>query len=282
MYTGITDSTQGGGYTPKTGPAVFDFLGVNPSSDLIQEWIGRDNVQEPNYDLTQNLNGQTVRPIHIWLRTRDSNVVTKFILNVGQDDAIAKSGNWQIITTTGSVVWAKKDGQLKPEFADHKPLKVGEAELITFIQKLINFKVSSGDDFYKQMVNLKQDVTSLYNASYTGLNNLAKWSQENNKALISVLTVRKKDVAQTDGTVTSKFYQSVCDSPKVWLHGIAINDWVKDNIKQKYEESLVVKPGETKAYPIIKDLFTYELQPFKEEDCVNYVPQNPESDGWSS
>lgn len=281
MYTGTSESSnQGGGYSPKTGIASFNFLGVNPTADQIKAWTGRETVTEPNYDLTQNLNSQTVRPLHFWVKSPEADVITRFIVNVGSEPAIAKSGNYQVITSTGGVVWAKKDGAIKEEFLNHKPLTVGEAEVIMFVQKLINFKTSSGEDFYKQMVTLQQDAGSLYAGNYKGLNSLATWSVEHNKMIIMPLTVRKKDVAQADGSVVAKTYQSICDNPKTWFHGTEVTDWVKNAIKTNYEGSLVVNPGATQAYPIIKDLFTYDLQNFKEEDCVNYVPANP-TGGWN-
>lgn len=303
MYTGTSESSAtGGGYSPKTGITAFNLLGVNPTADQIKAWTGRETVTEPNYDLTQDLNQNTVRPVHVWVCSPVADVTTRFIINVGQNPAVTKNGNHQIIASNGSVTYAKdKFGVVKEEFANHKPLVTGEAELIAFIQKLINFKTSSGEDFYGQMVKLGQDAASLYNGNYTGLNNLAKWATDNNKMIVAPLTVRKKDVAQSDGSVVTKTYQSFCDNLKVWFHcGEALDwtesgfdlvegvlkakntkvGWYKQAIKNNYEESLVVKAGATQAYPIIKDLFTYDLQNFKEEDCVNYVPANP-TGGWN-
>lgn len=303
MYTGTSEAPQGGSgnYTPKTGVTAFNLLGVNPTAEQIKAWTGRETVTEPSYDLTQDLNQNTVRPIHVWVHSPAADVTTRFIINVGQNPDIAKSGNHQVCTSTGGVVWAKKDGVIKPEFVDHKPLVIGEAEIIILIQKLINFKTSLGEDFYKQMVALKQDVASLYAGNYAGLNNLAKWTTENNKMFVAPLTVRKKDIAQPDGSVVTKTYQSFCENSKTWFHCGETLDWTesgfdlvegvlkakntkvgwyKQAIKNNYEESLVVKAGATQAYPIIKDLFTYDLQNFKEEDCVNYVPANP-TGGWN-
>lgn len=281
MYTGTSESSnQGGGYSPKTGIAAFNLLGVNPTADQIKAWTGRETVTEPSYDLTQNLNGQTVRPVHFWVNSPEADVTTRFILNIGTDPDIAKSTNYQVCTSTGGVVWAKKEGVVKEEFVNHKPLTVGEADLILFIQKLINFKSSSGEDFYGQMVKLGQDAASLYAGNYKGLNSLAKWATENSKSIVMVLTVQKKPVAQADGSVVSKEYQSICANPRTWFHGAEVTDWYKDAIKKNYEASLVVGPGQTQAYPIIKQLFTYDLQSFVEEDCVNYVPANP-TGGWN-
>jgi len=281
MYSGTSESNQGGGYSPKTGITAFNLLGVNPTAEQIKAWTGRESVTEPNYDLTQDLNQNTVRPIHVWLHSPAADVTTRFIINIGNNPEIKKSGNYQVISSNGSVTYAKDSfGVMKEQFKDHKPLVIGEVELIIFIQKLINFKTSSGEDFYKQMVTLKQDAASLYAGNYTGLNNLAKWATENNKSIVMVLTVQKKPVTQTDGSIVSKEYQSICANPKTWFHGAEVTDWYKDAIKKNYEASLVVGPGQTQAYPIIKHLFTYDLQNFKEEDCVNYVPANPNG-GWN-
>lgn len=282
MYAGTTTQNTGGGYIPKTGLTSFQFLGVNPTQQQIADWTGRENVAEPNYDLTENLSNHMVRPIHLWLHSPEAGVTSRIIINIGSESAIAKSGNYQVCTTTGSVVWAKKDGQVKPEFADHKPLCIGEADLISFIQKLTNFNQKSGENFYQQMVEFKQDAQSLYNASYTGLNALAQWAKANGKQIVMPLTVQEKEVVKEDGTTVVKNYQIINQDSKTWYHGLTVDPWMINSLKKNYEASLVVGVGQTQAYPIVKNLFTYELQDFKKEDCVNAIPDNPSGNsGWN-
>ena len=190
MFTGTKEGNSTGSYL-KTGLTSLTFLGVNPTAEQIQQWTGRDNVQPQVYDLTKDYNQKDVRPINVWLKNDD--VTVNFRINIGSEEAIAKSGNYQVCTSTGAVVWAKAGGQLKPEFTDHKPLKIGEAELIEFISRLINFDQKSGENLYEQMTKLGVDAASLYNASYTGMNKLAAWTQEKAKNICMVLVVREKD-----------------------------------------------------------------------------------------
>lgn len=272
MFTGTKEGNTTGGSYLKTGLSSFSFLGVNPSAEQISKWTGRENVQQPSYDLAKDFNQNDVRPINIWLKNDD--VVVNFRINIGNVDAIAKSGNYQVCTSTGAVVWAKQGGSLKPEFADHKPLKVGEAELIEFISKLINFDQKSGENLYLQMTSLGVDANSLYNANYTGMNKLAAWSQEKAKHIVMCLVVREKDALDENGSTITKRYQAVANDSKTWFHG-QVTDWAEKKLLERYEKSLEVGAGQTQAYPIIKDLFTIAYQDFKREDCFNAVPDNP-------
>lgn len=273
MFTGTKEGQQQGSYL-KTGLSTFTFLGVNPTAEQIQAWTGRDNVQPQTYDLVKDYNQIDVRPVNIWLKNEDD-VTVNFRINIGNTDQIAKSGNYQVCTSTGGIVWAKKAGVIKPEFADHKPLKVGEADLIEFISKLINFDQKSGENLYTQMTALGVDATSLYNASYSGMNKLATWSQEKAKQISMVLVVREKDTLDENGNTNVKRYQGVANDSKTWFHG-KVTDWAENKLLERYEKSLEIDAGQTKAYPIIKDLFTIKYQDFKREDCFNAVPDNPQ------
>jgi len=273
MFTGTKTGNSNGSYL-KTGLTAFTFLGVNPTAAQIEEWTGRENVQDPNYDITDDYSREhQVRPINIYLKNEDG-LVVNFRINVGQDDAIAKSGNYQVCTSTGTVVWAKKGGVVKPEFADHKPLKIGEADVINFIAKLINFDYKSGENLYNQLTEQGVDVVSLYNASYKGMNQLAAWAAENGKLISMVLVVREKDVVGTDGNTTTKNYQGVSGASETWFSG-PVTDWAEKKLLERYEKSLEVGAGQTQAYPLIKDLFTIKYQDFNKADCFNNVPNNP-------
>lgn len=196
MFEGTkTGNTTGGGSYLKTGLSSMKFLGVNPTAAQINEWQDRDNATEQNYDLGKDYDGvNDVRSLNIWVKNDD--VVTSFRINLGMEDDIAASGNYQVCTSDGSVVWAKNKVDdvltLKPEFADHKPLKVGEADLIQFISKVINFERKSGKNLYAQMATNKTDLVTLFNGDYSGMNKLAAWCNENDKQVVMVLCVREK------------------------------------------------------------------------------------------
>jgi len=271
MFTGTKQGGQTGNYL-KTGLTAFKFLGVNPTVSQIEDWTGRDNVQEPNYDLAEDFNQKTVRPVHIWLKNDD--VTVHFRLNIGTDDAIAKSGNYQVCTSTGSIIWAKTAGQVKPEFVDHKALKVGEADWIDFVSRLINFDQKSGENLYSQMTQLGLDVQSLYDGKNKGANELAAWAGEKDKKISMVLVVTEKDGTDANGNPTTKRYQNIATDSNTWFHG-EVTDWAEAKLLERYQKSLDVGTGQTQAYPIIKALFTIKYQDFKKEDCYNTVPDNP-------
>lgn len=276
MYTG-TKKESSGNYSPKTGLSTFQFIGINLSKEKIEALTGRELSVEPNYNLQQDLNQHSVRPIHVYYKHNELGLV-KSIFQIGSDAHIAQSGNYQVVTTSGSVVWAKKDGQVKPEFADHLPLKIGEADLITLISKIINFDTTSGQNIYQQMTNLKQDAKSLFEGIYSGFDLLAKWVEDNNKFITLPLTVKQVKTEQEDGTILVQNKQRVSPDPSLYFHG-EFTQWMAESLKKRYEKSLVVGPGQTKAYPLIKDYFTYEYQDFQLESCVNYVPELP-TQGW--
>jgi hypothetical protein len=280
MFTGT--KTGGGDYL-KTGLTGFQFLGVNPTAAQIGVWTGREDVKDPNYDIVDDYNKEhQVRNINIWLKNIDA-VVTNFRIQVSLDEAIANSGNYQVCTSNGSVLWAKSGGVVKPEFAGHKALKIGEADWIQFVAKLINFDYKSGENLYQQLVDQKLDVDSLYAGNYTGVNNLVKWAAENDKLIAMVLVVREKDVMDDKGNQVTRQYQAVASASETWFHGLP-NDWAEGKLLERYEKSLEVGVGQTKAYPIIKELFTIKYQPFSKAECFNLIPNNPEiaSATWNS
>lgn len=276
MFTGTRTGNEIGGSYLKTGLSAFTFLGVNPTAQQIETWTGRDNVNEPNYDVTKDFSEREVRPINFWLKNADG-VTVNFRINVGSAEAIAKSGNYQVCTTTGQVLWAKAHGAVKPELEDHKPLKVGEADLIMFIAKLINFDTKSGDNLYSQMAANKVDVDSLFKGDYSGMTKLAAAYSQNHVSM--VLVVREKEALDASGSAITKHYQGVSSAPETWFSG-EVTDWAKNKLLSRYEKSLEVGPGQTKAYPLIADLFTIEYMPFDKAQCFNNVPDNPEVATW--
>ena len=275
MFTGTKEGQQTGGSYLKTGLSSLTLLGVNPTAQQIQDWTGRDNVNEPNYELAKDFNENEVRPVTFYLKN-DEGTVVNFRINVGNADAVAKSGNYQVCTSTGAIVWAKTGGAIKPEFEDHKPLKIGEADLITFISKLINFDTKSGENLYAQLVSQGVDANTLFGGNTKGLEKLAKWATENHKKIAMVLVVREKEALDQNGNNVTKQYQGVANASETWFHG-DVTDWAENKLLERYEKSLEIGAGQTKAYPLIKDLFTIKYQDFKKEDCFNAVPDNPVS-----
>ena len=282
MFTGTKENSSVN-YL-KTGLSSFQFLGCNPSASQIEEWTGRENVADPNYDIQDDYSRENqIRPLNLYFKN-DDDVVVNFRIDIGNNPDIKKSGNYQVCTSTGSVVWAKASGSAtpKPEFVDHKPLVIGEATLIEFISKFINFDTRSGENLYQQLVEQKLDAASLYSGDFSGMANLAKWGTEKNKRITMLLMVKEKPGVDNNGNPVTKRYQVVSSEPQTWFHG-DVTDWAEGKLRERYEKSLQVGPGQTQAYPLVKDMFTIKYQSFVKEDCLNSVPDNPTvtTGGWN-
>lgn len=259
---------QGAGqYQIYTGLENFQFLGVNPNKQQLEEWQGREISFDPSYDVVQDQNGNNQRPLHIWLKG-DTVGVQRFILNIGDKQPTTQSGNYQVITSNGSIVWAKASGstEVKPEFANHKPLVTGEAALITFVQRLVSFDRNSGEDFYTQMQQLKQDASTVFNGDYSGLNNLAKMMDGTYITLPMV--VKDKDEATQDGGVVTKQRMSIGTTQynldKVMFSG-KVSEWAKSQFSKNV----------TADTNLLKGMYTVDLVPFNRDTVLNNVPNNP-------
>ena len=276
MFTSKTSNATGGSYL-KTGLASFQLLGVNPTAAQIEEWTGRENVQEPNYEIKDDFNKEhKVRPLVFYLKNTEGDVV-RYRTEVSKDPRITKGGNFQVCTSNGSVVWAKASGSpdVKPEFTDHKALCIGEEDLIAFVGRLINFDYKNPDgNLYAEMNAAGITIDNLYAGNYKGLNAAGKWGMENDKHIVMMMMINEGDGLDKDGNTVTKSYQEVCGRSELWFSG-EVNDYVLDKVKTLYEKSLEVAPGATQAYPLIKGFFTYKYQDYKKDDCVNNVPTNP-------
>jgi hypothetical protein len=279
MFTSKSgNSAQSGSYL-RTGLASFQLLGVNPTATQIQEWTGRDNVQEPNYDLKEDYSKEhMVRPLTFYIKNTEGDVA-RYKLEISKDPKITKGGNFQVCTSNGSIVWAKAKGstEVKPEFADHKPLCIGEEDLINFVGRLINFDYKDPDgNLYKEMAKAGVTIEALYNGDYKGINAVGKWGQENNKYIIMLMTVSESQGLDKDGNSVTKTYQEICNKSETWFSG-EVTDYALNKLENAYEKSLDVAPGATQAYPLVKHLFTYKYQEFDRAACVNAVPSNPQA-----
>ena len=276
MFTSREGNSGGGSYL-KTGLASFQLLGVNPTAAQIEAWTGRTNVQEPDYSIKDDFSKEhQIRPLTFYMKNEHGDVA-QYRLNISKDPRITKGGNFQICTSNGSIVWAKASGQpdVKPEFVDHRPLSIGEEELINFVGRLINFDYKNPDgNLYKEMEKAGVTAQKLYDGLYDGLNAVGKWGAENDKFIIMMMAVSEKDGTDKDGNAVTKNYQQLVGKSELWFSG-EVSKYSLDKAKELYEKSLEVAVGAEKAYPLIKDFFTYEYQDFKKEDCVNAVPNNP-------
>jgi hypothetical protein len=267
--------TGSGEYVKYTGLENFKFLGVNPNKQQLEAWQGREITFDPTYDLVSDPTGNNQRPLHLWFKG-DTVGVQRFILNIGNTPAISKSGNYQIITSTGNITWAKASGstEVKPQFVDHKPLTQGEAALITFVQRLVSFDRNSNEDFYTQMQELKQDAASVYNGNYDGLNQLAKDMADT--YVVLPMVVKDKDEAGLDGNIVTKSRMSI-GATQYNLDKVMFSGKVSDWAKSRFMENVTTDPN------LLKGMYSVDLVPFNRDTVMNNVPSNPSTAGdWNS
>lgn len=273
MYNGVNESK---GNQPEfyTGLESFQFLGVNPTKEELEKWLGREVTWDLNYDTKVNTyDNQTIRPIQVWLKGETVEPM-KFYLNIGNEPSVTANGNYQVITTSGQVVWAKESGktEVKPEFANHRALVSGEADLITFVQRLLGWNKNSTGDFMGQMQDQKNDAASLFAGNYTKMNELAKWSIAEDKWVSLPLAVTEKEVQTESGSTILKKTQVIPFSSrnlsKVMFSG-KVSDWAKGKFKETIEKES--KDGRV----FIKGDYTVDFMPFDKTKSLNNIPANP-------
>lgn len=264
MYAGENQGLQVD-YTPFTGLDTFKVVAVNPTTEQLKVLYGKDDLNPVNYDLGQDLNGDSVRPLVIYVKGIESGVLQQLRLNIGNKPAVSKSGNYQVITSTGQVVWAKASGavDVKPEFTNHRGLVAGESDLITFVQKCVNFSTQSGEDFMAQMQGLKQDAASVYAGDYSGMQKLVDWMAANNKTVVLALTVKEVEVDGVKKDRQRVAYKRNNLNKMMW-HGV-----VNDYCKTRLQSTITADPE------LITNFVTVELMRFDKSKCLNNVPANP-------
>lgn len=255
MYSGTTKKR---GYL-KTGLHSLVFKGVNLTKDEIKERFNVELDKEPDYNIkTDNFGNDVIRSV-VYLAGSNGEMY-RMNLNIGDSANKAKSGNYEIITSTGSIVWAgKKIGdevQIKSEFENHKPLNIGEGDWITFVQRLVSFDSRSGANFYDEMTEFGQTSENIFKDKLQNINN----SDLIGRTIIILLAVRQTE---------DKSYQEVVTNRKTWFSGTEVTDWHINRLKETQEKETV--GGNT----LCKNLFTYEPMNFNKDLCFNNVPSTP-------
>lgn len=261
-----------------TGLESFKLLGVNPTKEQISQWQGRDANYEPNYDLVQDNKGQMVRPFHVWFNGETVGPM-RIILNIGNSKPSYETGNYQIVTTHGDIVWAKAKGEAnpKPEFADHRPLVTGESDLLTIVMSFLKadgLKFEGDQDFSTQVASLKQDATAVYAGDYSGWNKLAAWTNENNLFVSMPVGVKERDVVLDNGSTVTRSNMTIpyrtLNLSKIMFSGPA-NEWAEGKLTERV----------TKDPDLIKIPFTVKFMKYDKSKTLNNIPSNPSTSDWS-
>lgn len=278
MYTGTQENSTST-WSLKTGLAEFQLLGFNPSKSQIEEWQGRELPFDVSYDIREDLSGNQVRPLSIYLKGPD-NIIEKVTINIGLHTNVAReSGNTQFVNYLGQFRYANSLEELEqkyPTFGKARPAREGEHELFTFIQRLVRYKATAeGANFLQDNENAGITNEAIYNGDYTGLNKLAEYANEKNLHVIMLLGV--KETKNDDGTF--KHRQSIVFKPELIFtsYGKGVTDWHKNRLIEENTQK------QNAGYTLTNLLFTVNYQDFKKEDCINNIPNNPTAaaPGWA-
>ncbi len=262
MYQGTRTTTSRPSFF--TGLAALQFKGINLSSKQMEERLGWKPEMEPSYaKVTSQFTGAVQQPATIFLHEPENGVTVRFTINVEGTPYKSSKGNYQVCTKAGSVVWAGNGSSgelvLKPEFAQHRPLVKGEAELITFVQRLIDYstKFEGDQEWLPQMESNKQDAATVFNGDFSGYEDLYQYATEKDLRIIMPLTVREND---------GKFYQGVNENSRTWFSGKVVSSWHIGALEK------AEKKEAANGNSLFKNLSTYSFQIFKKEDCFNAIP----------
>ena len=277
MYAGTNTNTTQPSWTVKTGLAEFELLGFNPTKQQIEEWQGRELPFEVSYDIREDLSGNPVRPLNVYVKGPD-NLIEKFTINIGLHSNVAReSGSTQFVNYLGQFRYAKSLHELVekyPTFGEARPAREGEHELFTFIQRLVRYKASSEDaNFIADNEAAGITNEAIYNGDYSGLNKLTEYAQEKRYKVILLLGV--KETTGEDGK--NKYRQVIVFKPELVFtsYGKGVTKWHKDRLQEEFENKKAA------GYNLTNFLFTIDyhaVEPgeFDKSICLNNVPNNPQ------
>jgi len=265
---GGTATPSSNSYLPKTGLAAFKVVAINPSKDEISTLLGREWPFDVDYSVTE-LNGVRVRPVQIWVHSEEADVTEPLRFYVGTNEKVAQSGSKRFINAKGQFRYAKDASELDPAWGVVRPALEGEFELYSFIQRLIRYKPSSSEaSFLKDAQENRITVTDLFNGDFSGMRALKNYFDEHKCSIGLLLAARPKQKQDDEGNVKTYYRQTIISKPDAFftLFRPEITDYQVNKLKEIYNESV------DRGYPLTNDLFTFTLQEFRQEDCVNNAP----------
>lgn len=259
-----------------TGITNVKVLGINPTQEQLAEILGdADKASKFNtdYNKGESYNGDTVRPVCIWVTDYEENVSpTLFTIELGDKEHLAQSGSKRIINNYLQTTWSNSVASVTSNekmswFSDTgiRVARIGEVNYYTFIATLVRYDLQGEKSFNNFLTDNKLDFDSVYEGNFEGLRGLVNFANNNDMVLAMPFIVRKKE--DENGVV---FRQQVLSNPEVWYRSTIDGDidWVVNNFKEK----CLAKDAE--GYPITQKLYTYEFTKFSEDKCVNAEPEN--------
>lgn len=266
--------------TPITGLAVVKPLFVNPTNEDYKRLTGKDLPYTLEYVVKENsnINNREEFPIRILVHQLEKDVFEFVNFNVSNIDDVAQTGSVRFMDSKGNMTWSKslETIQENPNMAwfdssNARPLKVGEFEIYSWIQKLVSYDTrAEGANFKDEMTNAGITSDALFKGNTSGLQKLIDWSNKQGYALGMLFFVDEKT---KDGN--TNYNQKLASYPVELFFYTDEKDGVRtiSNYSYKAMEKLI-KGDESKGQkPVtIKGLYTYKLQDFDKETSLGGAP----------
>lgn len=254
-----------------TGLAAFTVLGVNPTKEEIENFLGREYKLNVNYDITE-LGGRSMRPIEIWVKEYSEHmapVPMRFYVSTADD--VAQTGSIRFVNDKGAFTYSKSREALEANekmgwftSSSFRPAKVGENELYTFLQRLMRYDSRPADaNFLADNDSAGVTIEKLFNNDLSGLRKVLNWCNENSNKIVAIAAVRSTSKT-VDGEDKIYYNQTICNNPNFFFQ-TSTGDVSARSIT-------TVKEAIDKGDRITKFLYTVEFQPFVKDECINSVP----------
>jgi len=125
-----------GGFKKYVGVAAVEVVAINPSSEKIEELIGKKPEEDPSYtDVDKNGNDKV--NFVFWLKENSTGrIFNNLKLSItDKERPISKKGQYQYINNIGFTAWAKTENELKSSFAKrpYRAAKIGEDNFYEFM-----------------------------------------------------------------------------------------------------------------------------------------------------
>lgn len=281
--------------TRYTGLAPVIPICVNPTFDRLCEVLEIENKENAaglakmcNYDIRTNPNTQRdERPVVVWVYSPQASSYVPITFNISNGLVTSKNGDkFRYINKRGQISYFATSAD---EIANNpkvtswfsteglREIVWGEAELYTWIQKLIRYDASvKGANFLNTLEQAGVTADNLYNGDVSGVQQLIDYATANANSIIMLHVIKEKE---TDNG--PRYYQELLLNTDVMFRNG--DKGVVPSMHDKVYS--IIKDKEQQGYNLTTRLFTIEFQEFSKNDCYGQdsVPQDtasPASTGW--
>lgn len=264
---GGSDSKQGS-YTPYTGVGAVRLHKVNPTKKEYKDIVGNEPPFELDYSKRKGFSEDNVRPLVFVYERLIDNTFGMFTIYLSDAAITTKKGDkFKFVDALGRISYYLDDVKnISPKFeflADNsRKLFRGEDSLCMLIQQLTRYSPKSEDaNFMADLKKVGANYSTLFKGDVKGLNKILDHFLEKDFGICLLFTVKEKEGKQIQKVSTQDnhfFYTvDVGEGPIVPTNAIRyFNALHEDQMKQ--------------GYPLSKDFYTINLQPFDKKDCLNY------------